>query len=269
MKTKFVVMALALQGFAWGQEKLSVPLSKPGQPVVLKVSLLHSAVTVVGGNVSEVTVESSEASPDSRSGRRQRDSRDDIPAGMKRIDIGHFGLNIEEKGNEVTVNNSGPQSGQVTIRVPAKTSVIAKSTNGGVTVSGVEGSLEVEATNGPVTLTNISGAVVAHSLNGGIKAEIDRVAADQPMSFTSLNGKVDVTLPAGTKAKLRLKTEWGSVYSDFDMKVEGSKPVVEDTRSENGKYRVKMDRSVTATINGGGPEYLFQTMNGSILIHKK
>ena len=27
--------------------------------------------------------------------------------------------------------------------------------------------------------------------------------------------------------------------------------------------------SVTGTINGGGPEYTFQTMNGNILIHKK
>jgi hypothetical protein len=30
-----------------------------------------------------------------------------------------------------------------------------------------------------------------------------------------------------------------------------------------------MDRGVYGAINGGGPEYLFQTMNGDILIHKK
>jgi hypothetical protein len=91
------------------------------------------------------------------------------------------------------------------------------------------------------------------------------------MSFSSLNGKVDVTLPSDAKARLRLKTTNGAVYSDFDVKMEpdASKPVVEDGRGQGGKYRIRMDRGVYGSINGGGPEYSFQTMNGSILIHKK
>lgn len=264
MKQNLIILLVTFGAAAYCQEKITVPLTNAGQPVTLKVHLMHGNVNVVGGG-SEVTVETAD-SPNRASQRR----RDDAPSGMKRIDINRFGLNIEEKGNEVTVSDSGAIGGTVTIHVPAKTSTVIKNMNGSATVSGVDGNLEVESSNGPVTLTNISGAVVAHSLNGGIKVEVDRVNADQPMSFTSLNGKLDVTLPASTKARLRLKTEMGSVYSDFEMKLEpGSKPTVEDTRSENGKYRVKMDRSITATINGGGPEYLFQTMNGSILIHKK
>ena len=266
MKMKFGVLILALQGFASGQEKIAVPLTTPGQPVSLKVRLVHGGVTVTGGNVSEVTVET-QSDTNRRPARRRED---EAPPGMKRIDIGRFGLNIEEKNNEITISDSGMVGGTVKITVPAKASISIKSTNGPIALTGVEGNLEVETTNGAVTLTNVSGAIVAHALNGGVTATVDRVSADQPMSFTSLNGKIDVTLPASTKAKLRLKTEWGSVYSDFEMKLEaGSNPTVEDTRGENGKYRVKMDRSVTATINGGGPEYLFQSMNGSILIHKK
>lgn len=263
MKTKLILIALALRVYATGQD-LSVPLSKPGQPVVLRVELMQGSIHVVGGNVQEVSVTRSD------SGNRSiGPARESAPAGMKRIDMGNFGLNVEEKNNEVHVGNSGWTNSSITVKVPVKTSVIVKTTNGSITVSGVDGNHEIEATNGSVNLTGISGAVVAHSLNGGIKAEIDRVSPDQPMSFTSLSGKVDVTLPASTKAKLRLKADFGSVYSDFDMKMEGSKPVVEDTRGDNGKYKVKMDHSVTATINGGGPEFLFQTMNGSILIHKK
>jgi hypothetical protein len=66
------------------------------------------------------------------------------------------------------------------------------------------------------------------------------------MSFSSLNGKIDVTLPAGVKARLRLKASNGAIYSDFD---------------------VKMEPDGTRSINGGGPEYLFQTTSGTILIH--
>ena len=63
----------------------------------------------------------------------------------------------------------------------------------------------------------------------------------------------------------------GAVYSDFDVKMEpdASKPVVEDSRGQGGKYASVMDHSVVGSINGGGPEYSFQTMNGTILIHKK
>jgi DUF4097 and DUF4098 domain-containing protein YvlB len=86
-----------------------------------------------------------------------------------------------------------------------------------------------------------------------------------------MNGKIDVTLPGDAKARLRLKTDNGSVYSDFDVKMEAdaTKPVVEDARGQGGKYRIRMDHSVYGSINGGGPEYRFETMNGSILIHKK
>jgi len=53
------------------------------------------------------------------------------------------------------------------------------------------------------------------------------------------------------------------------LEPDANKPVVEDSRNKNGKYRIVVDRAVTGTINGGGPEYTFQTMNGNILIHKK
>ncbi|MDE3195963.1 MAG: DUF4097 family beta strand repeat protein, partial [Acidobacteriota bacterium] len=131
--------------------------------------------------------------------------------------------------------------------------------------------IAVENINGSIDLNNVSGSVVATSQNGHILATIGRVTPNKPMSFITLNGKVEVTLPADTKARLRLKTSNGSVYSDFDVKMdaEGPKPVVEDSRRENGKYVIRMDRGVYGSINGGGPEYRFETMNGSILIHKK
>jgi DUF4097 and DUF4098 domain-containing protein YvlB len=107
-------------------------------------------------------------------------------------------------------------------------------------------------------------------VNGSIDVIMDKVSPDKAMSFTSLNGKVDVTLPADTKARLRIKTTNGTVFTDFDVKMEAdnSKPQVENG-GKDGKYRIRMDHGVYGSINGGGPEYLVQTMNGEILIHKK
>ena len=94
----------------------------------------------------------------------------------------------------------------------------------------MNGEIEVENMNGSVVLKDVSGNVVAASQNGSITANPEKITPGKPMSFTTMNGKVDVTLPGDTKAKLRLKTDNGSVYSDFDVKMEPdtSKPVVED-----------------------------------------
>jgi DUF4097 and DUF4098 domain-containing protein YvlB len=200
---------------------------------------------------------------------------------MHRIDM-NGGFDAEEDHNVVTIGTGGNMMGSsVTITVPTNTSLELKSINGGkIEVSGVNGDLDVENVNGSIELKNVSGAVVASSQNGSVVASIDKVTPDKPMSFTSLNGKVDVTLPADTKAHLRMKTDNGSVYSDFDVKLDpnASKPVVEDSRGQgpgltgrlpSGTYRIRVDHSVYGTINGGGPEFRFETLNGNILIHKK
>jgi DUF4097 and DUF4098 domain-containing protein YvlB len=193
---------------------------------------------------------------------------------MHRIDADARGFNAEEDHNVVTINaeRGGLNGMNLVIQVPANTSVELKTINGGsISVTGLSGDLDVENTNGSVELKNVSGAVVAHTLNGMVTVSLDRVTPDKPMSFSSLNGRVDVTLPSDVKARLRLKTNNGAVYSDFDVKLEAdnSKPVIEDGRGRGGRYRIRMDRGVYGSINGGGPEYLFQTMNGDILIHKK
>jgi hypothetical protein len=266
-KMAVVTIALALGCAAPGciaQEKLTVPLSSPGQPVTIKASLMSGSVTVTAGSGNQVTVTQGD-------GRRERERPSDAPQGMHRIDSGRDGLNIEEDHNVITISGRGwSGGGNLTIETPVNTSLQIKTVSGGhIDVTGINGDLDLQETNGSIILKNVSGSVVAHSLNGAITATLDRVSLDKPMSFTSLNGKIDVTLPAATKARLRLKTDNGSIYTDFDVKLEPTAPAVEDSRANNGKYRIRIDRTMFGTINGGGPEYLFQTMNGSILIHKK
>ena len=39
------------------------------------------------------------------------------------------------------------------------------------------------------------------------------------MAFTSLNGIVDVTLPASVKANVKLRSDQGDVFTDFDIQL--------------------------------------------------
>lgn len=261
-----LLLALAYAGMATAQDKVTVPLSSPSQPATIRARLIFGNITVKAGSGPEVVVTST---PHVRSGG----GRDNPPPGMHRLDTGDSGLNIEEDHNTVTIGSMRPdRSGDLEIQVPVNTSVQLRTISGGnIDVSGINGELDVENMNGGIMLTDISGSVMAHTLNGTINAIIDKVAPDKPMSFTSLNGRIDVTLPADTKARLRLKTDNGEIYTDFDVKMEadGAKPVVEDARGQGGKYHIRVNRGVSGSINGGGPEYVFQTFNGSIYIHRR
>jgi DUF4097 and DUF4098 domain-containing protein YvlB len=123
--------------------------------------------------------------------------------------------------------------------------------------------------NGSVSMTDVSGSVVAHSLNGAVTVSMKRVTAQKAMSFTSLNGRVDVTLPADTKANLKVRSDNGDVWTDFDVTLRNNAtPTVTDNRNRGGRFKIEVDRSILGTINGGGPDFLVQTMNGSIYIRK-
>jgi DUF4097 and DUF4098 domain-containing protein YvlB len=91
------------------------------------------------------------------------------------------------------------------------------------------------------------------------------------MSFTSLNGDIDVTLPADIKATVRMQTGNGEVYSDFDIAL--AAPSVQQTTEgartgQGGKYRIKVEQVMVGRINGGGPDITFKTFNGDIRIRK-
>jgi DUF4097 and DUF4098 domain-containing protein YvlB len=159
------------------------------------------------------------------------------------------------------------------IQVPAATSLTLKTINNGeISVDGVSGEVDANDLNGKVTLLNISGTVVAHSLNGSVLVTMNQVDPQKPMSFSTLNGDIDVTLPAGTKAKVKMKSDNGDIYSDFDIALDASarQPKVETAPKGKGvRHRMQFDRAMYGTINGGGPEMQFTTMNGKIFIRKK
>lgn len=263
--------AIALLAFtpaaAQAQDRIAVPLTDPSRPVTLRVGLITGGITVKGADVKEVVVEARvRAEDDSDDERRSK------RGGMRRLPVNTTGLTVEEESNVVRVGSeSHNQAVDITVTVPRQTSVRLRATNDGdIVVSGIEGELDVHNSNGNVTCTNVSGSVLAHSLNGDVKVSLVR-SAGKPMAFSSLNGEIDVTLPADTKANVSFKAANGEVYSDFDVTVQPAAPqqITEGRDSSGkGKFRVKIDRSVRGTINGGGPEIQFTNHNGDIYIRK-
>lgn len=258
------LFALAQPMWAQNDNKVTVPLTDPSRPVTLRAHLVSGSITVKGADVKEVVVEAKARGDEAHTGGRAE--------GMKRIPMTSTGLNIEAENNNVRVSTDSYQrTVDLTITVPTHTSVSLHSVNdGNIVVSGVDGDLDVNNVNGEVDLKNVGGSVVAHALNGHVLATLNRVDPQKPMAFSSLNGDIDVTFPADLKANVSLRTDNGEVYSDFDVKVQPTAPqqTVEDNRGKGGKYRVKIDKNVRGTINGGGQEIQFKNFNGNIYIRK-
>ena len=159
----------------------------------------------------------------------------------------------------------------IEVQVPTRTNVKLSTMNDGVLlVEGVEGEIELSNHNGDIRVNNVAGSVVANSHNGDVQASLRQITAQKPMSFISWNGKIDVTVPADTKANLKMRTDNGDIYSDFEVQLRAanSQPVVQDNRNRGGRYRVEIDRSMIGAINGGGPEFELRSYNGNIYVRK-
>ncbi|HEX7287807.1 MAG TPA: DUF4097 family beta strand repeat-containing protein [Candidatus Angelobacter sp.] len=272
-----IVITLLTTGTLCAQNtnsKVNVPIADPSRPVQLRAHLLNGSITVRGADVKEVVVEAKARDdgdgeePEDRAERRQEKGRTD---GMKRIPMTSAGLNIESENNVVRISTDALRhSTDLVITVPVRTSASLHTVNGGdIVVTGIDGELDINNVNGSVTLKNISGSVVAHALNGRVLVTFNRVEV-KPMAFSSLNGDIDVTFPPDIKANVSMRTDNGEVYSDFDVQLAAGAPqqVVEDNRGKGGKYRVKVEKTVRGTINGGGPEIQFKNFNGNIYIRK-
>jgi DUF4097 and DUF4098 domain-containing protein YvlB len=229
------------------------------------------SITVKGSNRRDVLVEAHQPA-DARP--RRRAQPDEPPPGLRRLtQSGSF--SVEEDKNEVTIEGGSPtREMDFVIEVPARTNLELETVMGSVSVEGVDGDLEVESVNGDVTLANVGGSVVAHTVNGKLLATVTRPTPQKPMAFTSLNGAVDVTLPATVKANLKLRSDQGDVYTDFDLQLRpevagtNQNPNTNPNPRRGGRTRIEVDRAIYGAINGGGPDFEMRTFNGNVYVRK-
>jgi DUF4097 and DUF4098 domain-containing protein YvlB len=243
-------------------DRVVVPARNSSRPRLVDASIHNGSLVVKAYNGRDVIVETK--------GGGNSSSRQRTMGTMKRVEVPPTGLEVEEEDNQITVRlRSTQQEAVVTISVPADTSLKLNCHNGPVDVEGVHGEIDVQSQNGAITLKNVSGTVLASSHNGEVKATMDRLDPNKPISFSSWNGDIDVTLPADFKANVKMKSNRGEIWSDFDVKLTPGQTATQKNDNSKGKFRLTTDRSFSGTINGGGQEASFTTYNGTIMLHRK
>jgi hypothetical protein len=206
-------LALASIGPARADEaSSSIAFSDPSKPGTLRIRVWHGQVTVHGADVKAVTVTSDSTPVNS-------DPRKD---GLRVLSASASYV-LSEKGNVATLDygadGSGGGSADFEVTVPRDTSVVvANSVRGDFTCTGVSGDIDVRMLNGEVKLADISGGALVETMNGDISVAVKALAPARPLSFTSMNGRVTIRVPADAKAAIRFRTHRGVILTNFDDK---------------------------------------------------
>lgn len=259
--------AMLINTSLWAQtaekQQLTVPLSQPGKPYKLSVGLVDGSITVTGYEGKDIIIEIQDKEHKGRV--RTHDGMHAISTG------GRADIQAEENNNKVTIQGQAGKATNLVLKIPMNDVTLKLGTvnDGDIVASNINGELEITNVNDGIKLTNISGSVVANTVNGNVVVVFKSIDPKAAMAFTTLNGNVDVTFPATLKADVKLKSDRGDIFTDFDMVAEQHKPTV--TQKNGGKgamYSLKIEDWVYGKINGGGPQMMMKNMNGNIYIRR-
>ncbi len=269
IKLTIVSLLFLLTAHLTAQETVTIPLSNPAKAGTLKMSIINGSITIKGTSGKEVIVKGTrkEETDRHRSHRKNKGNKE----GLKKISVNSLEFSASEYDNEVRVRSSNHGKTDFEIQVPKNFSLKISTVNrGDIYVENVNGTMDISNTNGKITLKDISGSVSADALNRDIIVNFVKVTPNVAMAFSSLNGDIDITFPKTIKADIKVKSDRGEIYTDFDLKAKPSKAKI--TKGESGKgnsYRVKVEKWIEGSINGGGAEILFKNFNGDVIIRSK
>ncbi|HUG10548.1 MAG TPA: DUF4097 family beta strand repeat-containing protein [Opitutaceae bacterium] len=207
------LLASAAAASAEEDSLTTLKFSDPSKPGTLKIDLMLGDVRVVGADTNEITVRAD--TPIDDGGKKRKD-------GLRSIG-GGGAYRIVEKDNVVTIDagdmfgGHGHGMSDFEITVPRSTSVVLSTMHGGDTVvRGLTGDVEVSNQNGDMHLEDLSGGVAADTMNGEIRAEFAKLSEGKTYSFASMNGEIDLRVPANAKASVRFRAQVGEILTDFE-----------------------------------------------------
>lgn len=149
-------------------------------------------------------------------------------------------------------NNNNNANISYTVRIPAGVHFNGHTVNGSVHIKELDGNVRASTVNGDVRVST-TGYAEASTVNGSINVACGRANWNDTLSFSTVNGSIDVTLPAHTAAEFSASLVNGSITTDLPIVIKGKI----DKRSMNG---ILGDNSE----NANGRRLRMNTVNGSI-----
>jgi hypothetical protein len=193
-------------------------------------------VTAATGDVGEIEAKVHDGDPDTAPAVRFTEDEHGVVARVEPREHG-----CEHDHHDGTVDFE--------VRVPAGAHLVARSVHGGIDVEGVSGPVDLHTVDGGIAIRAATSAR-ARTVNGSVTASFRTPDLDADSELETVNGPVQVTLPAAANADLSASTLNGEIHVGFPLS--GSS----DRRSTHG------------SIGHGGRELRLRTVNGTIEVSR-
>ena len=122
--------------------------------------------------------------------------------------------------------------------------------NGSLTVSQVSGEINGELVNGKTDIRDLSGRLNISAVNGTITANYKSLDNVKEIRLKSVNGSINLGLPASPNAEVSVSTVNGGITTDYPLQVKG-------------KF---MGHHLDGTLGSGGTQIEISNVNGSVRI---
>jgi DUF4097 and DUF4098 domain-containing protein YvlB len=223
-------------GIPRGEFRASYTLAATGR---ITIHNLYGDVQIVAWDRDEVLVQATKHSTDPR---RLDDAQIVVDSSNESVSIRtqYTGADAEH-----------PASVEYHIMVPRRANLEnIRLINGVLSISGTTGPVKASSVNGSIKADKLSGQADLSTVNGSLEAGFDRLSKCQPISLTSVNGPIRLSLPAGAGASVTALNLSGGIDSDFGR-----------------AWRAPTGHRLDASVNGGGAPIRLHNVNGGISIH--
>ncbi|MBX2841620.1 MAG: DUF4097 domain-containing protein [Flammeovirgaceae bacterium] len=223
----------------------------------ISIALNNSEVKIEGYGGSEVIIlaRGYKAPPKRAEGLK--------PLYNTNVDNTGIGLFLSIEGDEMKIEKATREDIDYTFKVPANVHLVVNETQwqgDGIEVHKMEGEVEINAKNSDIVFKDVKGPIVANTTNGDIEIVYLSLNQGKPNSIKSVNGYVDVTMPASSKAEVKMRSMNGEIYSNFELTYPEDK---------KGIPHVGGNNTIEGKLNGGGIMLSINSINDDIYLRKK
>ena len=214
------------------------PLNPDGR---VSVSNVNGSITVNAWDRNEVQLVAIKTA----------DSRERLADVDIRIDARQDRITIETDygDNRNTWRNGGKLNVDYQLSVP-RGAVLneIETVNGSVAVADFTNMTKVSAVNGTVRASNLRGTANLSTVNGEVAADFERLEPSSRITLSTVNGRVNLTIPSDSNATLKADSLNGNIANDFGLPVRKGQYVGRDMYGKlgSGDVQIKLD-----SVNGG------------------
>ena len=204
----------------------------------------------------------------------------------------HVTFELKEKSRfGIHITTGSRHEPHVTVQTPSTADLEARTTDGSLRVSGIQGNVELKTGDGSVEVSDVSGALRLTASDGSIRIHnvigtLESRSSDGSVSihgqFTALHvhcgdGRLDVTLADGSRltASSRIESSDGQVTihlprtlaADLEVHTSDGQIKCELPLTMNGYNSASSSgHNLRGHLNSGGPPLTIQTSDGNVTI---